>query len=231
MNLREWGEALLALLLPERCPFCDALSVGAGPCEACLLHDLSPGRARPLPGWEDLMCFAPFRYDGELRDALLRFKFRGRREYATYFGRTIARELLRRGRIDSAVLTPVPISKERMRERGYNQSLLLARAAARELGIPCVELLDKVSENQTQHLLPLEERRKNVQHVYRVKTGKAMKQEVILLDDIVTTGYTLAECAATLRKAGIRVRCCVALASSEGRDRSAEKSEEKKRNL
>ena len=95
----------------------------------------------------------------------------------------------------------------------------------------CVELLEKVSENQTQHLLSLEERRKNVRHVYRVKNGKAMQKEIILLDDIVTTGYTLAECAATLREAGLHVRCCAALASAADRDGQAGQEDEKRGKL
>ncbi len=231
MSLWDWGQTLLALLFPERCPFCDAISVGGGPCESCTSPDHGESCARDLPEPGNVPCFSPFRYEGEIREAILRFKFRGRRDYASWFGGEIAKELLRRDVSRGAVLTPVPISAGRMRERGYNQSLLLARAAARVLEIPCVELLEKVSENQTQHLLSLEERRKNVRHVYRVKNGKAMQKEIILLDDIVTTGYTLAECAATLREAGLHVRCCAALASAADRDGQAGQEDEKRGKL
>lgn len=231
MNLWEWGQAFLALLFPERCPFCDAISVGGGPCEVCASHDLWESCVRELPEPGDVLCASPFRYGGEVREAILRFKFRGRRDYAPWFGGAIARELLHRDLFHNAVLTPVPISAERMRERGYNQSLLLARAAARVLGIPYVDLLEKVSENQTQHLLNLEERRKNVRHVYRVKNGKAIQKEIIVLDDIVTTGYTLAECVETIQEAGLRVRCCAALASAEDHDREAGQEDEKRGKL
>ena len=96
MSLRDWGQTLLALLFPERCPFCDAISVGGGPCESCASPDHGESCARDLPEPGNVPCFSPFRYDGEIREAILRFKFRGRRDYASWFGGKIAKELLRR---------------------------------------------------------------------------------------------------------------------------------------
>ena len=93
MSLWEWGQAFLALLFPERCPFCDAISVGGGPCEVCASHDLWESCVRELPEPGNVLCVSPFRYGGEVREAILRFKFRGRRDYAPWFGGEIAREL------------------------------------------------------------------------------------------------------------------------------------------
>lgn len=225
MSLRDWGRFLLALVFPEHCPLCDALTPGGGLCGQCADRNLEPGEPRVLPGSGGCLCYAPFRYAGAVRRAVLRFKFRGRRDYAPWFGRQIAREL--RGRIDpaGAVLAPVPISRRRLRERGYNQSLLLARAAAEELGLPCVDLLEKYAENETQHTLSRSQRERNVRHVYRVKKGKAMQKEIILLDDIVTTGFTLAACVSALEQAGLRVRCCAALAANpHRREKTGEES-------
>ena len=226
---KEWLRAFASLLFPERCPLCDEITVGGSLCARCEADPPPAGGVRSLPETEHCVCVAPYRYEGRVRESLHRFKFRGRRDYASFFGHALAAAL--RPYAENAFLVPVPASRRRVRERGYNQSLLLARAAARVLEIPCVELLEKVSENQTQHLLSLEERRKNVRHVYRVKNGKAMQKEIILLDDIVTTGYTLAECAATLREAGLHVRCCAALASAADRDGQAGQEDEKRGKL
>ena len=90
----------------------------------------------------------------------------------------------------------------------YNQSLLLARAAAQELHIPCLDLLCKTRENETQHELGRAAREQNVRNVYAVKPGIRPPGRAIVVDDIVTTGHTLAACVAALRKAGIEVCCC-----------------------
>ena len=147
-----------------------------------------------------------------MRESLHRFKFRGRREYASFFGHALAEEL--RPYAGNAFLVPVPVSRRRERERGYNQSLLLARAASRELHIPCLDLLCKTRENETQHELGRAAREQNVRNVYAVKPGKRLPGRAIVVDDIVSTGHTLAACVSALRKAGIEVCCCAAVADN-----------------
>ena len=170
------------------------------------------GGVRALPETECCVCVAPYRYEGRVRESLHRFKFRGRREYASFFGHALAEEL--RPYAGNAFLVPVPVSRRRERERGYNQSLLLARAASRELHIPCLDLLCKTRENETQHELGRAAREQNVRNVYAVKPGKRLPGRAIVVDDIVSTGHTLAACVSALRKAGIEVCCCAAVAEN-----------------
>ena len=209
---REWMQALAALLFPERCKLCDEIVVGGGLCVRCEADPPPAGGVRSLPETECCVCVAPYRYEGRVRESLHRFKFRGRREYASFFGHALAEEL--RPYAGNAFLVPVPVSRRRERERGYNQSLLLARAASRELHIPCLDLLCKTRENETQHELGRAAREQNVRNVYAVKPGKRLPGRAIVVDDIVSTGHTLAACVSALRKAGIEVCCCAAVADN-----------------
>ena len=209
---KEWLRAFASLLFPERCPLCDEIAVGGGLCARCEADPPPAGGVRALPETECCVCVAPYRYEGRVRESLHRFKFRGRREYASFFGHALAEEL--RPYAANAFLVPVPVSRRRERERGYNQSLLLARAASRELHIPCLDLLCKTRENETQHELGRAAREQNVRNVYAVKPGKRLPGRAIVVDDIVSTGHTLAACVSALRKAGIEVCCCAAVADN-----------------
>ncbi len=209
---KEWLRAFASLLFPERCPLCDEITVGGGLCARCEADPPPAGGVRALPETECCVCVAPYRYEGRVRESLHRFKFRGRREYASFFGHALAEEL--RPYAANAFLVPVPVSRRRERERGYNQSLLLARAASRELHIPCLDLLCKTRENETQHELGRAAREQNVRNVYAVKPGKRLPGRAIVVDDIVSTGHTLAACVSALRKAGIEVCCCAAVADN-----------------
>ena len=209
---KEWLRAFASLLFPERCPLCYEIVVGGSLCVRCEADPPPAGGVRSLPETECCVCVAPYRYEGRVRESLHRFKFRGRREYASFFGHALAEEL--RPYAGNAFLVPVPVSRRRERERGYNQSLLLARAASRELHIPCLDLLCKTRENETQHELGRAAREQNVRNVYAVKPGKRLPGRAIVVDDIVSTGHTLAACVSALRKAGIEVCCCAAVADN-----------------
>ena len=102
-------------------------------------------------------------------------------------------------------LVPVPIHKSRRRERGFNQSLLLAQDLSRLCGVPCAELLARKVKTRSQTSLGRKERLENVKEAFDcVDAARARRRAVILIDDVCTTSSTLEECARTLRKAGAR---------------------------
>jgi ComF family protein len=109
---------------------------------------------------------------------------------------------------ERAALVPVPLAAARTRERGYNQSELLARGLARHWGVPvwasCVERA-KVTATQTR--LTPDERRRNVRGAFRAVAGPVTFRgaHLVLVDDVVTTGATLNECASALYEAGARI--------------------------
>jgi ComF family protein len=119
---------------------------------------------------------------------------------------------------DGFVTVPVPLHKKRLRERGFNQSLLLARHVAGQLHTE----LDFLSLRRVRYTLPQtglgkEERRKNVKGAFRLENNEAFKDKPILLvDDVATTGNTLNECSRVLRKAGCKDILCLVLARTAG---------------
>ena len=107
-------------------------------------------------------------------------------------------------------VTFVPMHPRKRRARGYDQAELLAGAVAESLGLEKLRLLERSRHTPAQASLSLGERRANVRGAFRAVASNADLYEVILVDDVMTTGYTLDECAAALKRAGAsRVVCCV----------------------
>lgn len=155
-------------------------------------------------------------YRGSVRQSLHRFKFRRARHLAEPFGRMLAMKVLSSGMEDLDLVTWVPISPLRKLVRGYDQDQLLAQVAARELGLPCVPLLKKIRHNRTQSgIQDYAKRRANVLGAYRpVNADRIPGRNILLVDDILTTGATAGECARELLTAGANKIQCAVVASA-----------------
>jgi ComF family protein len=105
---------------------------------------------------------------------------------------------------EGRVLIPLPISKKRRRERGFNQSAIIAKHLSRQFQIPCYEnILHKTKHNTAQFSLSLGERKKNPVGCYEVQNRELIKEKtIILIDDVFTTGSTVNECAKVLKGGG-----------------------------
>lgn len=208
---------LLDLLFPPKCVFCGkVLDAGEnGLCSRCQreLPWLMDGEAE-LTGEFFSLCAAPLRYQDKVRDSIRRYKFKGRRGYHKLYGHLVAQCVHDHlaGRYD--LITWVPLSPQRKKERGYDQAFLLASAAALELGEVAVETLRKDRDNAAQSgLTEASQRRANVLGAYTpVDPELVADKRVLLIDDVVTTGSTLSECARTLRTMGASDVVCAALA-------------------
>ena len=151
-------------------------------------------------------------YEGEFRHTLYRLKFQEEWGLAKSLGQLMA-QTVPEGEAPFDGVVWVPMSSKKLRQRGYNQSELLAWALANELGLPAWELLSQVRETQTQHTLTRVQRADNVRDAYRA--GKAaLGKRLLLVDDIVTTGATLRACSLALYQAGARQVCGVCAAST-----------------
>ena len=118
--------------------------------------------------------------------------------------------------MDFDYITCVPMHKEQKLNRGYNQSELLAKECADLMRTKYIHSLEKYKKNQVQHTLSGAERRKNVKGVYRPINKEMLKgKRVLLIDDIITTGSTLAECTKILSKCGCSDICCAAVCSAD----------------
>lgn len=208
-------ESLWNLLFPARCLVCgERIEPGGVFCNHCRKSSLGPPLERRYSlegsGAEGLWIISPMEHRGGWRNSLYRFKFRGKRALAAPFGRAMADALRQASGQTFDCVAWVPLTDRRRWKRGYDQSELLARAVARELGLPCVPLLEKVKNTRIQHDLSRREREKNIKNAYRADR-QAEGKRILLVDDIVTTGATLRECAAALYKAGAgRIFCLCA---------------------
>lgn len=202
--------ALLDLLLPPTCPGCGREGVTL--CRDCLAW-LSRRMAEPAgvpvgldwplpPGLVQLEWCAAF--SGPVRDALHALKYRGERRLAGPLGGALAARWRRAG-VAGELVVHVPVHTSRLRERGFDQAQDLARACARRLGLPARPALERAERTAAMHALGRAARARNVSGAFRVRsgwTGPIAGRHVILVDDVITTGATMAGCAEALLEAG-----------------------------
>jgi ComF family protein len=215
---------LLDLVFPPRCVSCD--SFGAFICETCLAALATAGPPRcsvcwmpdrghtdgPAPGRLCRRCRAVrpsftavrsvFVYQSAARDAVHALKFRGLSAIAPAMAALMAQQLVEWSP-PIASIVPVPLAGSRRRQRGYNQSELLAKELSRLTAIPLAPkaLARSRSTSPQYRLADRDERRRNVSDAFR--RGKEPPQgSVLLIDDVITTGATLDACARVLLEAG-----------------------------
>ena len=212
----------LDLLAPPRCYWC-ARAAGADPaCAACIaaLPWNAPSCracALPLPAAAstdvcgECLCAAPpqdrswaaFRYATPLAGAIVDLKFHGRLAPAHVIGTLMAARLAARPQPLPEVLIPMPLHGGRLRRRGYNQAVELARALAPGLSLKVAAgAAHRVRETAEQTRLDAAARRRNVRGAFAVDQALVRGRHVALLDDVITTGATAAELARVARAAG-----------------------------
>ena len=204
---------LLDMLLPPTCPGCGR--EGRVLCDACrapLARRLDEPAGLPigLPssmprGVVQLEWCAAF--TGPVRAALHALKYDGEQRLAVPLGAFMA-ERWRRVGMGGDLLVPVPVHDSRRRERGFDQAELLAGVVGRQLAIPVSPLLERRAETAAQHQLGRRARAGNVASAFVVKETALRRVDlarrwVVLIDDVMTTGATLAGCAAALHAAGV----------------------------
>lgn len=210
----KFTDRLLDLLYPTRCILCRERIEPGRPriCEKC--QAVMPSAAGDKKAGDFFSgCVSALYYEGAVRDAIRRYKFRGARAYAPAFGELVAERVYEE--LDGAydILSWVPLSPDRLRERGYDQTRLIAENAARRLCRPPVSTLEKRRGVSPQSQAGDEARRKaNIAGAFTARRDAARGRRILLIDDIVTTGATLSECAKTLLLAGAEEVVCATLA-------------------
>jgi ComF family protein len=143
-------------------------------------------------------------FEGALREALHAFKFSGKRALARPLGDLAAEHCVATLAEAIEAVVPVPLARARERERGFNQAELLAQRVARRLGVPArPRWLARVRATRPQSDLAASERRANVRGAFRA-APEVSGRHVLVVDDVLTTGATLGECARALRDGGAR---------------------------
>lgn len=210
------GQWLLELFFPTRCIVCRDFLGGGRPriCPRCAETLPCTSNGGKSHGDFYSQCVSSVYYEKDMRQAILRYKFQGARVYAPAFGTLLASTIYEQldGQYD--LISWVPLSSDRRRSRGYDQAQLLAAQAARQLCKPCFAVLKKKRGVKPQSSTGSPERRRaNIAGAYRVIDPALVEgKRILLVDDIVTTGSTLSECAKTLLLAGADTICCATLA-------------------
>lgn len=207
--------SLVTLLAP---PLCVGCGVSAGRVEP-LCPDCRSS-LRPLCGdpleHGGLPVWAPFAYEGAARALVRALKFHGAERVAATMGAQIA-ATASAGLLSGLTLVPVPLDPRRLRRRGYNQAELLARAVAARRGCAVADCLERVGSRGTQVGRGRAERLRALDGAVQVRPGTAVPRGALLVDDVMTTGATLAACAAVLRAAGAARVAAVTYARTPGR--------------
>ncbi len=210
-------EAILDLLYPPKCPFCGKLlEKGQLLCPECQnglpwLTGTVGERKIELTGG----CVSVAEYDERVKKGVHAFKFHGRSARSVAFGLLIA-QCVKDHDLTADLVSWPPLSKKRLRERGYDQARLLAEKVGRELRLPTVQTLRKEHRPAQSGLEGREDRRANLLGAYTAVNIETFRgKRVLLVDDVLTTGATLGECAKTLRLAGAEAVVCATLAKAE----------------
>jgi ComF family protein len=213
---------LINIVLPEKCPTCkgssdehrtapfctqcwSSISLYTGPqCNVCGKPLVSP---YAITCSECIVILPPFTrarffgtYEGVLRQAIYHLKFFGKKRLS----RPLAHFLAPLVPDDCDTLIPVPIHTNRLRQRQFNQSAMIAKELSKLCGVPMTwDSLLKIKETRPQVGLHAHQRRENVKGSFGIEKAGAIKNKnVLLIDDVITTGATVRECSQVLKKSG-----------------------------
>ena len=224
-------DALADFLFPPRCPHCHAYVEQRGTwCEACLGQVLHPqlltlyGEAAKVLG--DAWAFGE--YQGTLRNLILQLKYQKKMHVLPQIRAFVRAGLpsMPQDVLESDIAVPVPLHASKRKSRGFNQVELIFKEELAACGIPSAELLKRTRATKPQYGLKAAARRENIKDAFAWNPSESLAcvrgKRVLLLDDILTTGATLADCASVLRKAGARNVVALVLAS----DRSGMEEDE-----
>lgn len=197
------GSSTLDLIYPPLCVNCER--VGSLLCDYCLdLIQPADTTVLPSPIFTDYTAVG--QHKAPLQNAVIALKYENERRMGRVLGRLLADAVLEKEwQIDTII--PVPLHAARLAERGYNQANEIAKAVAAEIESPLAsDALYRVQETQSQVTLSAVERQHNVEGAFIVAEPYQQhlkNQTILLIDDVCTTGSTLAACAVKLQEAGV----------------------------
>lgn len=215
---------LLDYFYPPRCPICDEiLPLGTVICEDCkkeaaaVTEPMCKKCGKPIENGEREYCSdcivkshayrqgkAVFLYRAGMKKSMYRFKYSNRREYAQFYAKRAAdihSDWVLRNRIE--VIVPIPMYPKKKRRRGYNQAEIFARALGKELGIPVdTGTVRRIRDTVPQKELNDKERQRNLKNAFQLAPNIVKYSQILLVDDIYTTGSTMDAVAAVLLSGG-----------------------------
>ena len=200
-------ENVLNLIYPPVCGFCNQIC-NEHLCKKCAIkikeYEINSIRKTKDKYFDELLCL--FKYEDIIRDILIKYKFQNK----AYLYKTFVKITLKNKKIcgflkNYDIIIPVPISKKRKQKRGYNQSYLIAKEISKYTNLKCENnCLIKQKETIEQSKLDKEQRKTNIKGAYKIiNKAKIINKNILIVDDIYTTGNTANECARILKENGI----------------------------
>lgn len=219
-------EIFVDLLYPRRCPVCDEV-IAQGTGLICKKHESLPYIKSPdcykcgkeIDDENEEFCkdcrntrhhfergFPVFNYVEPIKSSVLSIKYKNKREYSDYYSAEMAKKLkqyMKYMQLDAII--PVPLYKGKRRERGYNQAELIADRLSKHIGVPVKsDILVRDRETTPQKELDNLERANNIKNAIRVNSIPEGVRNVLIVDDIYTTGATIDACGEKLYLAGVQ---------------------------
>ncbi|MFC1897324.1 ComF family protein [Chloroflexota bacterium] len=183
----------LPRIMPPLCPKCGKLQPSGILCPGCTSWQADIDGIR-----------SPFRFDGVIRQAIHQLKYRNLRALSVTLA-NLLQDYLVTNPMPGEILVPVPLHQKRVRERGYNQSSLLAKELGQLTNLPVVDdclIRHRYAPPQAK-TSTADERRSNVTNAFTCLDHRLQNKQVLLIDDISTSGATLDACAAALKTTGV----------------------------
>lgn len=206
-------ESIISIVYPPKCIFCQRLlehSAVLHICSACYAQLPLIGNMVLKTSLDEDKNYCDgvvsvFEYTGMVKESLIRFKFYNKPCYYRTYARLLADKIRKMADVKNyQMVLSVPLHKHKEFSRGYNQARLISKALSRILGLPeCSYVLRRERYTEAQSLLDKQKRNQNVMGAFEVISPKKVKDKnILLIDDILTTGSTLEECSRVLKQAG-----------------------------
>lgn len=207
-------EKVYKIIYPDFCPYCaKSLKTYDYACESCKKEIPENGITQGVKG--GYRSCSALHYSSVFKKALLRYKFKRKKQFAKQFAYLLHRQVLHSyPDMIFDYITYVPMHKKAQKDRGFNQCELLAKELSKLMGIPYKSTLIKTKVTKPQHELEIKDRYTNLNGAFKVIENETVKgKSILLVDDVITTGSTLGECAKTLQRSQPSHICCVTLLS------------------
>ncbi len=182
----------LSRITPPLCPRCGKPQPGGVLCSGCISWSTEIDGTR-----------SPFRFEGVMRQAIHQLKYQNLRALVVPLAKLL-QDYLTTNPVPAEILVPVPLHQKRLRERGYNQSNLLARKLGKLVNLPVVDdcLIRQRHTPPQARTATVEERRNNISNAFACRDQRLQNKQVLLIDDVSTSGATLDACATALKASG-----------------------------
>jgi competence protein ComFC len=216
---------ILNLLFPPKCIFCGGIlrfDCNIDICEACYKKlpffkdntDDFYTKVADSIDFDEIICL--FEYSGIIKESIIRYKFFNKVYYYRTFAKFLSDKVKRVTTLsDFDMCISVPLFRKKEFERGYNQAYLISKVLSKELHIPeGSSSLERIKNTDAQSLLAKNQRVQNIKNAFQVKNPDRIKNKnILLVDDIFTTGSTIDECSRVLKAAGAKSVVAAVIAS------------------